>query len=254
MSHRISLSSIKTLPPKKITKAKVKSITFRLIKELAEIQDKLYAQKKYSVLIVLQGMDTAGKDGAVKHVFSGVNPAGCNVKSFKVPTSEEISHEFLWRINKECPAKGMIQIFNRSHYEDLLIPKVNKQLSDKSLKERIHEINAFEKGLVKDNTILMKFFLNISHEEQLKRLKSRKNDPHKRWKFQKEDVVDIGKHDKYKNVYQLLLNKCATAKPWQIIPADKKWFKNYMILNSIVLELNKYDINYPVLKLKNILK
>ena len=254
MSRRIQLSSIATLPTKKISKAKAKSESIVLIKKLSEIQDKLYAQKKYSVLIILQGMDTAGKDGAVKQVFSGVNPAGCNVKSFKVPTTEEAAHEFLWRINKECPAKGMIQIFNRSHYEDILIPKVKKLLPDKILKARLDEINVFEKGLVKANTILMKFFLHISHAEQIQRLNDRKADPHKRWKFQKEDVVDISKHAKYKKAYELIFSKHSTATPWQIIPADKKWYKNYAILNAIVLELKKYDIDYPVLKLKNIVQ
>src|ERR1035437_7108404 len=156
MSHRINLDSISTLPPKKISKQKLANSTIHLIKKLSEIQDKLYAQKQYSVLIVLQGMDTAGKDGAVKHVFSGVNPAGCNVKSFKIPTEEEALHHFLWRISKECPAKGMMQIFNRSHYEEILSPVVNKLVDAKLVKERYAEINAFETGLVKNNVILLK--------------------------------------------------------------------------------------------------
>ena len=254
MPRQIRLSSISTLPSKKISKAKAAIENIRLIKKLSAIQDKLYAQQQYSVLIVFQGMDTAGKDGAVKHVFSGVNPAGCNVKSFKVPTIEEASHQFFWRINKTCPEKGMMQIFNRSHYEDVLIPMVNNTLTDKQIRERCKEINAFEKGLIENNTILLKFFLNISHKEQLRRLDARRTDPNKRWKFQKEDIVDIEKHTKYKKAYESIFERCSDAADWQIIPADKKWYKNYSILNSIVNELQKYDIAYPDLKLKNMLK
>lgn len=254
MSHRIDLDSISTLPVEKISKWKAANKNIRLIKKLAAIQDKLYAQKQYSVLIVIQGMDTAGKDGAVKNVFSGVNPAGCNVKSFKVPTVEEASHHFLWRVSKECPQKGMIQIFNRSHYEDLLIPIINNSLPDKQFKERCNEINIFEKGLVKNDTILLKFFLNISHPEQLRRLDARKTDTNKRWKFQKEDIVDIKKHNKYKKAYESIFARCSDAEKWQIIPADKKWYKNYCILNFIVNRLENHKINYPDLKLRDILK
>ena len=254
MSHRINLDSISTLPPKKISKQKLANSTIHLIKKLSEIQDKLYAQKQYSVLIVLQGMDTAGKDGAVKHVFSGVNPAGCNVKSFKVPTVEEAEHHFLWRISKECPQKGVIQIFYRSHYEAMLMPIISNSLPDKQFKERCNEINIFEKGLIEDNTILLKFFLNISHPEQVKRLDDRENDPNKRWKFQKEDIVDIAKHNKYKKAYESIFAECSNAEPWQIIPADKKWYNNYCILNLIVNRLENYNIKYPDLKLKSMLK
>jgi PPK2 family polyphosphate:nucleotide phosphotransferase len=254
MSHQINLDNISTLPTKKISKREAANKNISLIKKLAVIQDKLFAQKKYSVLIILQGMDTSGKDGAVKHVFSGVNPAGCNVRSFKVPTEEEASHQFLWRVSKECPPKGMIQIFNRSHYEDVLMPIVNNSLSHKQIKERCNEINVFERGLINNNTILLKFFLNISHSEQVIRLDIRRTDPNKRWKFQKEDIDDIEKHNKYKKAYESVFVNCSDAATWQIIPADKKWYKNYCILNHIVNTLEKYDINYPELKLKSLLK
>ena len=253
MSRPINLSSISTLPITKISKEKAIDKIDQLVKKLAGIQDKLYAQKKYSVLIIIQGMDTAGKDGVVKNVFSGVNPAGCNVKSFKAPTAEELSHQFLWRISNECPEKGMIQIFNRSHYEDILMPKINNQLSDIILKERCHEINMFENGLAKSNTIILKFYLHVSYDEQIERLNARKTDVKKRWKFQKEDIVDIEKHSKYKNAYEFILKHCSKSYPWQIVPADKKWYKNYSILNSIVKELEKYTIEYPELKLKEIM-
>ena len=183
MSNHIRLADISTLPTQKINKEEAEAKNIVLIEKLAAIQNKLYAQKKYSVLIVLQGMDTAGKDGAVKNVFSGVNPAGCNVKSFKAPTEEEAAHHFLWRIVKKCPEKGMIQIFNRSHYEDVLMPVINKTVSKKMIRERCEEINEFEKGLIKNNTILLKFYLHVSHKEQLRRLKDRKTDEHKKWKY-----------------------------------------------------------------------
>ena len=249
MSHRIRLADIPTIPTQKINKEDAEAKTVILIEKLSNIQNKLYAQKKYSVLIVLQGMDASGKDGAVKHVFSGVNPAGCNVRSFKVPTEEEALHHFLWRINKACPEKGLIHIFNRSHYEDILMPVINKTLSKKLIEERYEEINVFERGLIKDNTIVLKFYLHVSHKEQLKRLKDRKTDEHKRWKYQKEDILAISKHDEYKKVYESIFEHCSKDAPWQIAPADKKWYKNYYILNSIVKELEKYDIHYPHVKL-----
>jgi polyphosphate kinase 2 (PPK2 family) len=173
MKHPI-LSNIQTYPTQKITKFKAKHKMKELTKALIQIQDKLFAQKKYKVLIVIQGMDTAGKDSAVKHVFSGVNPAGCNVKSFKEPTQVELAHHFLWRINNHCPGNGMIQIFNRSHYEDVLIPIMKQTLSKHQLHERCNEINSFETGLINNDTILIKFFLHISQTEQLKRLAERK--------------------------------------------------------------------------------
>jgi polyphosphate kinase 2 (PPK2 family) len=193
-------------------------------------------------------MDTAGKDSAVKHVFSGVNPAGCNVKSFKKPSSQESSHHFLWRINKECPAKGMIKIFNRSQFEDILVPMINDELSKKVLEERCNEINAFEKGLIHDHTIYFKFYLHISHGEQIKRLEERKTNPTKNWKYQKQDVRDISKHTTFKSAYEFIIKNCSENVNWQIIPADKKWFKNYCILKTIVEHLNTYEIKYPKLE------
>ena len=252
MSQAIHLSSIPTLPTTKISKEEAIIETIRLTKKLKEIQDKLHAQGKYSVLIILQGMDTSGKDNTVKNVFSGVNPAGCNVTSFKVPTQEEKAHHFLWRIANACPAKGMIHIFNRSHYEDILVPKVNSLLSPKKLKVRCDEINTFEMGLIMADTILLKFYLNISHIEQLKRLESRKMDPTKRWKLNPEDTIDIAKHSNFKKAYEYVFKNCSDSSPWQVIPADKKWYKNYLILDKIVNELKKYTIDYPTLKLKDI--
>lgn len=247
MRRQVDLSNISHSPRNKISKAEAEKSSLVLVQKLTELQDKLFAQGKYSVLIILQGMDTAGKDSAVKHVFSGVNPGGCKVKSFKVPTPEEAAHHFLWRCSKECPEKGMIGIFNRSYYEDVLVPKVNRQLNERQLKQRCEEINAFEKGLVQNRTVLLKFFLHISQKEQLQRLKERKMDPTKRWKYQKSDVADINAHNKFEKAYEFVLKNCSNPVPWHIVPSDKKWYKNYYILNTVVSELKKHDINYPEL-------
>jgi PPK2 family polyphosphate:nucleotide phosphotransferase len=249
MSGKINLDSISTVPSDGFNKENIEKENEVLIKKLSDIQNKLYAQRKFAVLIVLQGMDASGKDGAVKNVFSGVNPAGCMVKSFKSPNEEELGHHFLWRINKNCPEKGMIQIFNRSHYEDILVPAVLGNLTEKKILARCEEINAFEKGLTDDNTIILKYYLHVSHEEQLKRLEDRKTDLHKRWKYQKEDIAAIAQHHEYKKVYENIFENCSNAVPWKIIPADKKWYKNYAILKTIVEDLTSYPIDYPIVKL-----
>lgn len=245
MPQHLDLNKISTLPMEKITEDEVQKGNGRLVDKLSKIQNKLFAQRKYSVLIVLQGMDTSGKDSAVKHVFSGVNPAGCRVKSFKKPTEEEIAHHFLWRVSKECPEKGMIQIFNRSHYEEIIVPMVNKSESAELIKERCNEINIFERGLLKNNTIIFKFYLHVSHEEQLRRLEARKTDEHKRWKYQKEDLIAVRRHEEYKKAYQFVIDNCSKEVPWQVIPSDKKWYKDYYILNAITKELDRFDIHYP---------
>ena len=245
MQKHVSLDEIATLPTEKITEEEVAKETKVLIERLSKIQNKLFAQRKYAILIVLQGMDTSGKDGAVEHVFTGVNPAGCNVRSFKVPTEQEAAHHFLWRISDECPEKGMIKIFNRSQYEDIIMPIINKTLSSEIIKERCDEINMFERGLLTNNTLVLKFYLHVSHKEQLERLKARKTDEHKRWKYQKEDVIAIKKHDEYKKAYKFVFEQCNKEATWQIVPADKKWYKNFYILRSIVKELEKRDIHYP---------
>jgi PPK2 family polyphosphate:nucleotide phosphotransferase len=247
MKNQIHLHKISTLPNLKLSKAQSKTEMIKLTNKLAQIQDKLYAQNKYAILILLQGMDTAGKDSAVKHVFSGVNPAGCNVKSFKAPSTQENSHHFLWRISKECPAKGMMKIFNRSQYEDILVPMINHKMSKEMLIERCKEINAFEKGLMNDHTIYLKFYLHISHDEQLIRLEERRTNPNKNWKYQSEDVKDIERHNQFKSAYEFIFTNCSEEAKWNIIPSDKKWFKNYLILKTIVDRLEKYEINYPKL-------
>ena len=249
MNATIKLSTIATLPKDKISKEEAIEKMAFLVEKLTVLQNKLFAQQRYAVLIIIQGMDTSGKDNAIKHVFSGVNPAGCCVKSFKVPTTEETAHHFLWRISKECPRKGMIQIFNRSHYEDVLVPMIHKTLNKDLLKERYKEINAFERGLIKDNTILLKFYLHISQEEQIERLASRKTEEDKRWKYQQEDEQAVVLHKQYRKAYETIIAACSEAVPWTIIPADKKWYKNYRILQKIIEELERYAIHYPKIEL-----
>ncbi|MDX2189928.1 MAG: polyphosphate kinase [Bacteroidota bacterium] len=249
MKQHINLNDFSTNPEEEITKDDVQQKNLKLLENLIDIQNKLFAQRKYSVLVVLQGMDTSGKDGAVKHVFSGLNPMGCNVTAFKKPSEEEAAHHFLWRINKVCPAKGYFHIFNRSYYEDILVPYVNKSLNESELNDRCDEINMFEKGLINNNTIIFKFYLHVSHKEQIERLNERKTDAHKRWKYQKEDVIAIAMHKEYKKAYNFLFEKCSKSAPWHIVPSDKKWYKNYMILYEIVKKLEKYEIDYPVIKI-----
>jgi PPK2 family polyphosphate:nucleotide phosphotransferase len=246
--QNISLAKTPTISDDKITKEEAIKANLKNIELLSEIQNKLYAQQIYSVLIVLQGMDASGKDSAVKNVFSGVNPAGCSVKSFKVPSAVEQAHHFLWRISFECPERGMIKIFNRSHYEDILVPVVNGWITKNEAKDRMEEINMFEKGLIRNNTILLKFYLNVSEEEQWKRLDERKTDAYKRWKYQTEDEKAIKQHEEFARVYETIFEECSEAAPWHLIPADKKWYKNYAILKKIVEELGKYPIDFPKIK------
>lgn len=231
------------------------------IKRLAELQDMLYAQDKYSVLIVFQAMDAAGKDGTIKHVMSGVNPQGCSVSSFKAPSLEELQHDFLWRINREVPRKGMIKIFNRSHYEEVLVTKVHPQFIvkqnlpgtsseediDKEFwKERYKHINAFEEHLAENGTVIIKFFLNVSKNEQKKRFLERIDKPDKNWKFSAGDVAERKYWKQYMKAYEDAIS--ATSKdyaPWYIIPADRKWFMRTAVGDIIVGTLEQMDLKYP---------
>jgi len=242
-----SLKNISALPHDSVDEKKCRVAIPDQVLKLAELQDKFYAQGKYSLLVIFQGMDASGKDGAVRQVFSGINPAGCNVKSFKVPTEEEMNHDFLWRIHKVCPQKGMIQIFNRSHYEDILVPSVHRLLPPEKINARYADINAFEHLLVQNGTILLKFFLHVSEEEQMARIGERKTNPHKRWKYQEADIKETVLRKDYLKTYDSIFKNCSLTK-WHIVPADKNWYKNYFILKHILEELDKYDIHYPTKK------
>lgn len=228
------------------------------IKRLAQYQNILYAQNTYAVLIVLQGMDSAGKDGIIRHVMSGVNPQGTQVHSFKAPSEGELSHDFLWRTMKALPGSGGIGIFNRSYYEEVLIVRVHPKLLDlqrlpqgskgKGLwKHRFDEINHFEKYLVRNGIVVLKFFLNLSKEEQKRRFLARIDTPEKNWKFSFSDVKERAYWDDYMSAFQDALNHTSTEHaPWYIIPADHKWFTRAIVADVIVQKLRSLKLRYPV--------
>ena len=237
--------SISTKAPAGFEKEKTKEKTADLILKLRDLQAVLYAESKRSLLIVLQGIDASGKDGTVKHVFSGVNPMGCNVHSFKEPTPLDTSHDFLWRVHSNTPSKGMIEIFNRSHYEDILVPMVHKLLPKELIKKRFDYINSFEQLLEDNDTIILKFYLHISKEEQTERFKERQTNPEKHWKYQQGDIAESKHWDDYIAVYEEIFDKCSKEIPWNIIPADHNWYRNYFIAKTIVDKLKSLDMKYP---------
>ena len=214
--------------------------------KLAELQELLYASQSKALLVVLQGMDTAGKDGTISHIFSGVNPQGCDVAAFKVPTSLEARHDFLWRVHAQVPPRGMINIFNRSHYEDVLSPRVHKLITLKEVRRRFEEINEFEAMLHDNDVVILKFFLHISHKEQQARLQSRIDDPAKHWKLAEADFRERLFWPQYAQAYNDLI--AATSKknaPWFVIPADHKWYRNVAISQIIVDTMRTLKLKYP---------
>jgi PPK2 family polyphosphate:nucleotide phosphotransferase len=246
---------------KMFTKAEGEQILAEGIRNIAKLQDKLYAYDKYSVLIVLQAMDAAGKDGAIKHVMSGLNPQGVKVSSFKTPSKVELNHDYLWRHAKELPARGEIAIFNRSHYENVLVTKVHPELllnenlpeiqSVKSVnkqfwEKRYKQINRFEKNLTENGTIILKFYLNLSKEEQKKRFLDRINDPAKNWKFSMADAQERMHWDEYQLAYEEVLSKTSTPHaPWFVLPADDKWFTRLCLGALVFNEFEKLKLSYP---------
>ena len=213
--------------------------------ELDELQEWMYAAQTHSVLIVLQGLDTSGKDGTIAHVMASLNPQGCDVSSFKVPTPEEAAHDFLWRIHKQTPGKGLMMIFNRSHYEDVLVTRVHKLVTDDVVKDRYVQIRDFEKLLADNNTIILKFFLHISKDEQKARLEAREQDEQKAWKLSVGDWEERQFWDDYTAAYEDTLgatsSKCA---PWYIVPADHKWFRNLAVATALVETLRPYKADW----------
>lgn len=245
MSGRISLADIATTPPVGLSKEQTKEEKKDLINELEELQNLLFAEGKHSLLIVLQGMDASGKDGAIRDVFKSVNPMGCKVSSWKKPTEEEMSHEFLWRIHKEVPAKGMIQVFNRSHYEDVLIQRVHKWVDEDTIMRRFDYINVFEQLLQENDTQILKFYLHVSHEEQHKRLGERLTDPRKMWKYNPNDMKESQHWDDYRAAYEDVFERCSPEIPWIIVPADNNWYKEYTVAKTIVERLKSLKMAYP---------
>ena len=213
-----------------------------LLTRLAELQDLLYGAAKQSVLIVLQGLDTAGKDGTIKHVTTSLNPLGCRVASFKAPTEEELSHDFLWRIHQQVPPHGIVTIFNRSHYEDVLAARIRRLVPSAEWRGRYDEINQFERLLVRHSTLVLKFFLHISKGEQRKRLLAREDDPAKAWKLSVADWQDHANWDAYQTAYEDALGRCSTKwAPWYIVPANHKWYRNYVVARHIVERLTQHE-------------
>ncbi len=229
--------------------------------KLAELQDTLYAQNKHSVLIVLQAIDAAGKDSIIKHVYKGLNPQGVKVHSFKVPTPEELDHHFLWRHQKALPGRGEIGIFNRSHYENVIVTKVHpeyilnenlpdiystKDITPKFWKRRYKQINQFERTLAQSGTLILKFFLNVSKEEQKKRFVERIDDPSKNWKFSEGDIGERSLWPQYQQAYEDMLNATSTEyAPWFVLPADDKWFTRLCMGMILTRELTKLRLHYP---------
>ncbi len=245
---RLSLKDIDTKAPDTLDKEQIKAETLTIINELDELQNLLYAQSKFSILIVIQGMDASGKDGVIRDVFGQMNPQGVSVKSFKVPTEEELSHDFLWRIHKAAPSKGMIQIFNRSHYEDILVTRVHRMINDEQAKLRMKAINDFEELLqVHNNTRILKFYLHVSAKEQQERLKERIHDPRKQWKYNEKDFSEAGFLDKYWEVYEDCFEHCNNV-PWSIIPSDQNWYKEYLIAKEFHTLLKSLEMQYPGIK------
>ncbi|MGK7392362.1 MAG: PPK2 family polyphosphate kinase [Candidatus Cyclobacteriaceae bacterium M2_1C_046] len=242
----IQLKEISTLPPedsidKKKAKKKLKK---KYYKKLFKLQTKFYADGRYGLLIILQGLDTAGKDGIIRHSMRSMNPMGVQVKAFGVPTEEEVKHDFLWRIYPHIPQKGMIQVFNRSYYEDILVPKIEGTLSPARIEHRFELINQLEEHLKLNGIKVLKFFLHISRDEQLDRIEGRKKKKHKKWKYSEDDEYPKEVYDRQRDVYELIINQC-NVNPWHIIPADKRWYRNYITAKIIKKYLKNLDLKFP---------
>lgn len=220
----------------------------KLTARLAALQELLYAEHKHSVLIVLQGMDSAGKDGTIRRVFEGVNPQGVRVASFKVPSTHEFDHDFLWRVHEQAPARGEMVLFNRSHYEDVLVPRVLRAIERPVWERRYREINDFERMLTEEGTSVLKFFLHISRVEQKRRLEERLVDRTKHWKFRESDLIDRKMWNEFQRAYEEALSKTSTAwAPWSIVPSDRKWYRDLLVSQRIVESLERLKMRYPPL-------
>lgn len=238
------LKEISTLPPEQASKRESKDYLTVFHKQLFELQNVFYADGRFGLLIILQGMDTSGKDGTIRHVMSCMNPMGLQVQSFKKPTEIEEKHDFLWRIYPHIPAKSMMEVFNRSYYEDIIIPKINNTLTKDELKHRCFFINQLEQHLVQNNIHVLKFYLHISRDEQKERIKNRLTKPHKRWKYSIEDVKAAKNWDAYSDIYDHVIGHCNEI-PWHIVPADKRWYRNYTVAKIITEYLEQLNLKYP---------
>ena len=245
---RIMLKDIDTRAPKDLDKKEVREKLGKILEELDELQNLLFAESKHALLVVVQGMDASGKDGVVRNVFGKLNPQGVLVKSYKIPTAEELSHDFLWRIHAHAPAKGILQVFNRSHYEDVLVTRVHGLCDDKTARKRFAAINDFEKLLTDhNNTSILKFYLHISPEEQHERLEERIKTPAKQWKYNAQDFAEAKHWNAYREAYEDCFEYCNDV-PWMIVPSDQNWYKEYLIAKTVRDTLKNFDMKYPGLK------
>lgn len=227
-------------------KTRAKGETAKLIARLDGLQERLYAGATRSLLIVLQGMDTSGKDGTIKSVMSGVNPQGCKVAAFKAPSKDELGRDFLWRVHREVPPKGYIGIFNRSHYEDVLITRVHGWVPDKVVKRRFNQIREFEELLSESGTAILKFFLHISKDEQKERLEARIADPEKRWKWNSGDLEERKLWSEYQNAFEDVISATSTEEaPWYVVPANRKWYRNLVVADRVVDALEDMKLKTP---------
>ncbi len=246
---KIKLSAISTEAPKGVSKKKLKEETERLVKRLGELHSVLYAEGKYSMLVIFQGMDASGKDGAVRNVFRNCGIAGLDLVSYKKPTEEEFAHDFLWRVHKWVPQKGMTAIFNRSHYEDILIQRVHGWIDMTRVEKRMAAINAFEDLIQFDNnTLVFKFYMHLSYEEQGIQLQERIDDPLKAWKHNDSDWEERKLWDKYMEAYEYAINESTT--PWHICPVDNRWYRDYFVAKTLVERLEKLGMKLPTLEKK----
>lgn len=244
----IKLNKISTRAPKEYSKEETKLKSGKILLELDELQNLLFAESRHAILIVIQGMDASGKDGVIRNVFGKLNPQGVMVKSFKEPTPEELSHDFLWRVHSAAPRKGTIQIFNRSHYEDILVTRVHKWCNDETAKKRMKAINDFEQLLtVHNSTHILKFYLHVSPGEQQERLNERMRNPAKMWKYNEKDFEEAKLWNNYMKVYEDCFAHC-NAVPWHIVPADQNWYKEYIIASTLHSTLKQLRMQYPGLK------
>ena len=246
--HKLPLSDHDAQPPRSLDADDdtLDRKVDRLRARLETLQEALYAESKQTLLVVLQARDAGGKDGTIRRVFSSVNPQGCAVHSFKQPTPEELAHDFLWRVHAAVPAHGMIGIFNRSHYEDVLVARVHKLVPKDVWKKRYDQINEFERMLTRNGVTIVKFFLHVSREEQRVRLLERLTDPAKNWKFEAGDLKERELWDDYTHAYRDALRKCSTKwAPWYVVPADRKHSRDYLVLDTIVSTLARMRPRYP---------
>jgi len=246
---RVSLDERDPADTGGLVKREAKAKLRELKERLNELQQLLYATGKHGLLVVLQGLDTSGKDGVIKHVMGAFNPQGCQVTSFKVPTREELAHDFLWRVHKAVPRRGMVGIFNRSHYEDVLVVRVDELVPVSVWETRYDAINQFEEILAENGLLILKFYLHISKEEQRERLMDRLQDPHSHWKFRVGDLEARAKWDAYVAAYEEALSKCSREwAPWYVIPSDRKWHRNLAISQIVAQALASPDLRWPPLE------